>query len=180
MSLRAPLEWSFVSASALGGHRDPTRARIHLDPAPDATKIGADNHQPRERMMALTTEDRIEIGELYARYNQSMDMKDPQAWAATFTADGAFDAGAAGTATGTESLVELASGMARSGRQMRHWVNNLIVSESDSGATGKAYLALFAVGEGGPQLSTTGLYEDELVKTADGWRFKARKFTVDS
>ena len=39
----------------------------------------------------LTTQDYIDIEQLYATYNHAIDSGDGEAWAATFTADGTFN-----------------------------------------------------------------------------------------
>ena len=49
----------------------------------------------------LTTQDYIEIEQLYATYNHAIDSGDAEAWAATFTPDGSFNT----RFTGKEGLV---------------------------------------------------------------------------
>lgn len=130
--------------------------------------------------MGLTVEDRLEIAELYARYNHAVDSGDAPGWVATFTDDGMFDGGPAGTASGSAELAELAARITSGPRTNRHWINNLVLSGGGDGATGQAYLALVAVsGESGPHIATTGMYADELARTASGWRFSKRTFTRD-
>lgn len=128
--------------------------------------------------MALSTDDRVEITQLYAKYNFSLDFGDSAGWAATFTDDGVFASGP-NTFTGTEQLKGFADGFA-SRMKARHWTNNLVIEDGASGAAGKCYLVLYKLGdEGGPSILTSGVYNDELTKTASGWRFKSRKVTPD-
>ncbi len=128
--------------------------------------------------MTLSTDDRVEITQLYANYNFSLDFGDSAAWAKTFTPDGVFSS-ATGTFTGTDELKGFADAFA-SRLKARHWTNNLVIDTAGEGATGKCYLVLFNLGgEGGPTILTSGIYNDELTKTADGWRFKSRKVTGD-
>ena len=39
----------------------------------------------------LSTQDYVDIEQLYAQYNHAIDSGDAEAWAATFTADGSFN-----------------------------------------------------------------------------------------
>lgn len=128
--------------------------------------------------MALTTDDRVEITQLYANYNFCLDFGDSAGWAKTFTPDGVFSS-ATGTFNGTDALKGFADGFA-SRMKARHWTNNLVIDAAGDGAEGKCYLALYKLGdEGGPSILVSGIYNDELTKTADGWRFKSRKVTGD-
>lgn len=128
--------------------------------------------------MGLSTEDRLDITQLYASYNFSLDFGDSEAWANTFTADGTFSS-ATGTFNGPEQLKAFADGFA-SRMKARHWTNNLVIESAGEGATGKCYLVLYRLGgEGGPAILTSGIYNDELVKTGEGWRFKSRNVTGD-
>ncbi|MDZ7729253.1 MAG: nuclear transport factor 2 family protein [Dehalococcoidia bacterium] len=61
--------------------------------------------------MALSTDDRLEIQELYARYNHALDFGDASGWAGCFTPDGVF-ASPNGTFSGTEQLQQFAQGFA--------------------------------------------------------------------
>jgi hypothetical protein len=60
----------------------------------------------------------------------------------------------------------------------RNFSTNSLVEPSAAGATGKAYAAVIDLGEGGKPsaLLGGGHYEDQYVKTAEGWRIKRREF----
>jgi hypothetical protein len=122
--------------------------------------------------MGLSTEDRLDIQELYARYNHAIDSGNGDAWAATFTPDGIFES-AQGIQTGSDSLKQFASGFA-SRLKGRHWINNLVVDEAPGGAKGSCYLVLYNLGGEKPSILTTAIYNDQLTKTAGGWRFSKR------
>lgn len=128
--------------------------------------------------MTLSVEDRLDIQQLYGRYNFAIDFGDASGWAATFTPDGTFASGN-GTFSGPEQLEAFAKGFAERIKG-RHWINNLVIDGSSDGATGKCYLVLYRLGDGAPSVLTTAVYNDELKRTADGWRFKSRKVTADA
>jgi len=131
--------------------------------------------------MALSTDDLVQIQQLYARYNHAIDGGQADAWAATFTADGVFNSGQ-GEFTGTAALAQFAGGFANQFKgKARHWTNNLVIDDAPGGAKGTCYLALYMLGgEGGPKILVTGIYRDELAKGADGWRFTKRAVTGDA
>jgi ketosteroid isomerase-like protein len=131
--------------------------------------------------MALTTDDHVAIQQLYARYNHLIDSGKAGNWAATFTPDGVFNSGQ-GEFKGTDALAQFASGFAGQFKgKARHWTNNLVVDEAPGGASGTCYLALYRLGgEGGPKILVTGIYRDELVKGAGGWRFTKRVVAGDA
>lgn len=129
----------------------------------------------------LTTEDRLEIQELYARYNHAIDFGDGPAWAACFSADGTFESGGTVT-TGPDALAGFASAFPTR-LKARHWTNNLVLDEGPDGVSGKCYLQLLRLtpGERPPaSVLTTAIYHDRLTRTADGWRFASRKVVGDA
>lgn len=127
--------------------------------------------------MALSSEDRLEIQELYARYNHAIDSGNGDAWAATFTPDGTFKSGPADFA-GTDALAKFGASLVER-MKPRHWTNNLVIDEAPDGAKGSCYLLLYNLGGEKPAIATSGIYRDELKKTADGWRFTARTVHPD-
>lgn len=137
----------------------------------------------------LTIDDRLEIIDLYGRYNHRFDSGDADGWAALFTPDGTFTrrAGGGGSApyeaSGTAGLA--ASLRKRSEelykkRGIRHVVSNIVIDPTESGARGTAYVLAMRVGDQQPPLViATGRYADELTKDTQGWRFRSRTFLPD-
>jgi hypothetical protein len=142
----------------------------------------------------LTALDYAEIQQLYARYAFAYDTAEDNGmvYARTFTSDGAFnfpDGDPRGRCPavspdsktaeckGPEALAKLARGTGETkGRlTLSHVTTNIVIEPSSEGAKGKAYLAL--PGTGGAGMRVAGLYEDTLVKTPDGWKFKVRLYT---
>src|SRR5690242_11127303 len=121
---------------------------------------------------ALTTQDYVEIQQLYARYNTAIDAGDGEAWASTFTPDGVFN----NNTRGHDALVQFVHDWRdkRNGANRRHWNSNLVITPTGDGAIGSVYLMLLDTGARPAAAASTAMYEDTLVKTAQGWRFKAR------
>ncbi len=139
-----------------------------------------------ESAATLTPLDYAEIQQLYARYAFAYDTAENNGndYARTFTADGAFffpngdplkrcppsTSGRGSTCQGPEALATLARGRGDKNRlTLSHVTTNIVIEPVPGGATGRAYLTL--------RSGSGGLYEDQLVKTVDGWRFKLRAYT---
>jgi hypothetical protein len=80
---------------------------------------------------------------------------------------------------GREALAGLARGGRRGPLNVRNMSNFEIIKLSREGATGFQYAQAINFGERDKKTLTEmdhfAHYEDEFVKTADGWRFKSRK-----
>ena len=126
----------------------------------------------------LNVQDRLEIADLYTRYNTTIDAGDAAGWADTFAADGEF----AGQFKGHDALVGFVQMWREkmNGAERRHWSNNLTLTPTAEGVTASVYLMLLDVGVQPAQIATTGIYADELVKTPKGWRFKRRAASIDA
>jgi hypothetical protein len=119
---------------------------------------------------ALTAQDFVEIQQLYAKYNWTLDAGDAEGYASTFTSDGAFN-----NNVGHDAIVKFAEtfhgGM---GAHVRHWNTNLMIVPTPEGAHGQVYLVLVDFGAKPATIVTSASYSDDLVKTGQGWRFKKR------
>ncbi len=129
--------------------------------------------------MSLSVEDQLAIQQLYARYNHAIDFGRAEEWANCFTADGVFSSGAAGEYTGRDALTEFAKGFS-SRIKGRHWTNNLVLEADGDGARGSCYLQLLRLGGESPVIMLTGVYEDALVRTPEGWKFSRRTVHADA
>jgi len=131
---------------------------------------GALSHA-QQRKGSLTADDYIEIQQLYAQYNIAIDSGDAEGYAATYVPDGVFN-----TFTGHDALVGFVHRWRDSmkGGNMRHWNTNLAITGTPEGATGSVYLLLVDVSAKPPVIATAARYEDQLVRTPQGWRFKKR------
>ena len=122
---------------------------------------------------ALSTQDYIDIEQNYARYYQTMDAGDLEAWADTFTDDGNFN-GAIGRAALIESRRRLDPS------KSRHLVSNLVITPTPEGAKGSLYVFVVDRREAPLKINSYSRYDDTLVKTAKGWRFKTKLRSSDS
>jgi DNA-binding IclR family transcriptional regulator len=123
-------------------------------------------------------EDKLAIRELTARYNRAIDEGRAEEWAATFVEDGVFEPSSGGRYQGTPALVEFARAFA-SRLSVRHCTTDALVDVEGDRANQTCYLLLIDRSDG-IRIMNTGVYQDSLVRTPEGWRFVHRKVTVDS
>ncbi len=128
----------------------------------------------------MQVEDIAVITKMVADYNHMIDSGQAEAWADLFTDDGQFDPGLMPAIAGRAALVEFASGLPVMIPGARHHITNLSVDVDGDRATATAYLQLWMKGEdGSASLAMSGIYDDELVRTATGWRFSKRAMKAD-
>jgi len=124
----------------------------------------------------FTAQDFVDIQQLYAKYNWSLDAGDAEAYASTFTPDGVFN-----NNVGHDAIVKFANTFhAGMGSHVKHWNTNLMITPTAEGASGQVYLVLVDFASKPPTIATSASYADELVKTAQGWRFKKRQTKGDA
>lgn len=130
--------------------------------------------------MPLSTEDKLEIQELVTRYNHAVDSGDGTAYADTFTDDGAMVAGEMAI-EGRQALEAFPPGFAKSTRNPRHIVSNVLIEGEGDKARLRAYFQMYATAGDPPrhEVSAQGVYSDELAKVNGQWRFVRRTVTMD-
>ena len=122
----------------------------------------------------LTTQDYADIQQLYSQYYQTIDAGDSEAWANTFTADGVFNA-----TRGHDALVE-SNRRGGTNKPLRHLHSNLKLVPTAEGADGHVYVVQIDITAKPISISTYSRYDDKLVKTPQGWRFKIRQRSSDT
>ncbi len=113
--------------------------------------------------MPLTTEDRLEIMELGARYCHGVDSKDADLWLSTFAEGGVVES-PFGTPRGHAELRAWISGIVASLGGTRHFsVNELVGGDGDT-ARMRSYF--FVINTDAPPIAVgaSGSYDDDLEK----------------
>lgn len=138
--------------------------------------------------MALDSEvqwlvDRARIRELTARYNHCFDDGDVDGFAATFTEDGVMEVVGGFTVSGRDGLAGMCS---HTPYGVVHVTTDATVEVDGDRAT--QYVTVLVLARPKPDaapderstaLQRSGRYLDDLVRTADGWRFARRTVTLD-
>jgi hypothetical protein len=145
-----------------------------------ATWVFAQQRKPGSHVL-LSPEGYIEIQQLYSFYARDVDPGSARDASWMFTPDGVFQSSArtAGQAALKDMYTKVAQNQAAG---IRHFNSTYVIVGAPEGARGSSYMMeLQRKGEGKPiEVTLFGKYEDRLVKTRDGWRFKERIWTADS
>ncbi len=127
--------------------------------------------------------DQAAVEALNVRYARAFDLNERNgaAWADTFTADGVFVVGGE-EHVGHGALILFQQGLVEAGRRTRHVISNIEMTRRGDTATASAYLTLYTPADkaGGEVKVSTSRYEDELVLTEAGWKFKRREVVPDT
>ena len=110
-----------------------------------------------------------------AQYYQTIDAGDSEAWANTFTSDGVFN-----VTHGHDALAESNRRGGGQNRPLRHVHTNLKITPTAEGASGRVYVFEVDITAKPPAIATYSRYDDTLVKTPQGWRFKTRQRSTDT
>jgi uncharacterized protein (TIGR02246 family) len=136
------------------------------------------------RLQAL--EDREAIRSLLMEYRRALDEKDFQAYAELFGDDGEFVADATGTVRGRAEILAMLADLQAAGALTeragddRHLVTNVEIDlDGDRAAVRSTWVYVTREADGGPLLRMVGHYEDDVRRTAAGWRFARRAAPCD-
>jgi ketosteroid isomerase-like protein len=155
-----------------------------------ATSSSASAASPSPSSPSPSLEDRVALRELAEAYARAADRIDAAGLAALFTPEGVLRVGAPGASTappaeriGREQIEKAIGGLSRYLKTM-HFVGNqyLTVDASGDRATGETYcIAHHISGESGSQNDHVMIirYQDQFVRTADGWQIAVRELVVD-
>ncbi|MUL83052.1 MULTISPECIES: nuclear transport factor 2 family protein [unclassified Mycolicibacterium] len=127
-------------------------------------------------------DDRQYIVEVLVRYATGIDRRDWRLFRTVFTDDCVLDYGEIGTWNGVDAVTEfMQQAHAMAGHTMHRLSNHAIAVDGDT-ATARTYVdSLIMSPESNPDnnsgVNAVGFYDDELVRTAAGWRIARRRFT---
>ena len=137
----------------------------------------------------LPLQDRAHLLDLISRYSHTWDNKDAEAWTELFTDDAVSQMYLAGefVAEARSNVERLAFAnlrhnlFRRKGVQTRHLQTNTILTCSDESVYGETiFLVTWQYeNEAVPRLVHSGVYRDEFVHTASGWKFVRREIRLD-
>jgi uncharacterized protein (TIGR02246 family) len=139
----------------------------------------------------ITTNDKVEIWDLFARYVFTLDSGDGKGWAECFTEDGVFirphgsDAAgvAAVRAVGRDEIAKVCiNAYAEGDGRRRRWSGNSQIwsSTTANDAEARSSMVLFVASGSDPAaIAVTGVFKDRLRKTDAGWLFAERALVLD-
>ena len=120
--------------------------------------------------------DKDAIRDLACRYAHCVWQTDVASAVDLFTEDGVMDTGDRPPIVGHVALRQAYQGMVN-GPQLQPFVHNHVIELRGDEATGTCYLDLRA-SMNGESMIGSGFYNDQYVRTAQGWKFRSRKLTM--
>ena len=129
--------------------------------------------------MTTPLEDKDAIRELFSEYCFRMDEFRFADLAALFTADGEWIAPYSRARGPAEIAALMARNIPAEPRRKHFIMNSLIRLDGDRATARTSYLVVLQAAGAGLVPSVAGTYEDVLVRTPDGWRFRERRLVHD-
>ncbi len=123
-------------------------------------------------------QDRDDIADALLRYATGIDRRDWTLFRSIFTEDCELDYGEVGTWKGADAVTEfMQQAHALAGHTMHRLTNQVITVDGDS-AQARTYVdALIMLADNNSGVNAAGFYDDELVRTEQGWQITRRRFT---
>jgi 3-phenylpropionate/cinnamic acid dioxygenase small subunit len=123
-------------------------------------------------------EDRDDIAAVLLRYATGIDRRDWQLFRTVFTDDCELDYGEIGAWNGVDAVTEfMQQAHAMAGHTMHRLTNQVIAVDGDT-AVARTYVdALIMLADNSSGVNAAGFYDDEFVRTEEGWQIARRRFT---
>nr|WP_090277941.1 nuclear transport factor 2 family protein [Mycolicibacterium komanii]CRL73213.1 hypothetical protein CPGR_03145 [Mycolicibacterium komanii] len=125
--------------------------------------------------------DKAQIAEVLIRYATGIDFKDWKLFRTCWADEVDIDYGDLGTFTDPDAFTTLMEQIHGGMGQTYHRISNIVVDVNADQATARSYVraVLQAVpDDGGSWIDALGHYDDELVKTSEGWRIAKRTTNI--
>lgn len=125
--------------------------------------------------------DKAEIAEVLVRYATGIDFKDWALFRSCWTDEVDIDYGDLGTFTDADQFTELMKQIHGGMGQTYHRISNIVVDLDGDRATARSYVraVLMAVpGDSNSWIDALGHYDDQLTRTADGWKINKRTTNI--
>jgi 3-phenylpropionate/cinnamic acid dioxygenase small subunit len=123
-------------------------------------------------------EDRQDISDLLVRYATGIDQRDWPLFRTVFTDDCELDYGEIGAWQGVDAVTDfMDTTHAMAGHTLHRLTNQAITLDGDNSSARTYIDAVIMFGDNQSGVNAWGFYDDEIVRTADGWRIARRRFT---
>lgn len=122
-------------------------------------------------------QDRLDIAANLSRYTYGCDTKDYDLIASAFTADASIDYDSLPPfERGLPDFIESCRQTLTQLKSTQHFVGNLDVNVDGDRAHCTSYVQATHVADNGHMFVGAGRYDDDLIRTPDGWKIAARVF----
>ena len=123
-------------------------------------------------------EERQDISELLLRYATGIDRRDWPLFRTVFTEDCELDYGEIGAWKGVDEVTDFMEQTHALLGQTMHRLSNMSITVDGDRGTARTYLdGLMMAPDNRIGVNAVGFYDDEIVRTDDGWRIARRRYT---
>lgn len=123
-------------------------------------------------------QDRQDISDLLIRYATGIDRKDWDLFRTVFTPDCRLDYGEIGSWDNVEAVTEFMDVVHAGAGYTLHRITNPVIDLDGDRATARCYVDVWVMAaDNASGVNGSGFYDDEIVRTSDGWRIARRTFT---
>ena len=123
--------------------------------------------------------DRAAIAEVLIRYATGIDRRDWEQFRSCFTADCHADYTGIGMWDGVDALTDFMIESHKSMGHTMHRISNVAINVAGDSAQARSYVdGILMAADGTTGFNPIGFYDDDLVRTPDGWRIAKRRFTM--
>ena len=123
-------------------------------------------------------EQRQDISDVLVRYATGIDRRDWPLFRTVFTDDCQLDYGEIGVWNGVDAVADFMEQTHALAGQTMHRLTNQAIRVDGDRASSRTYVdAVIMFGDNQSGVNALGFYDDEIVRTAAGWRIARRRFT---
>ena len=123
-------------------------------------------------------EDSQDISDVLIRYATGIDRRDWPLFRTVFTDDCELDYGDIGTWHGVDAVTEFMEQSHAMAGDTMHRMSNQVIDVSGDRAKAHTYVdGLILAPDNKSGVNAVGFYDDDIVRTVDGWRIARRSFT---
>ena len=123
--------------------------------------------------------DRQDIADVLLRYSTGIDRRDWVLFRSCWTADVVADYTEIARWESADAITEFMETAHVDMGHTMHRLSNLAIAIDGNTATARSYVdAILMMPDGKTGLNPTGFYDDDLIRTSEGWRIARRTFTM--
>lgn len=123
-------------------------------------------------------EDRQDISDLLVRYATGIDRRDWALFRTVFTDDCELDYGEIGVWKGLDAVTEFMEQVHALAGHTMHRLSNQAITVAGDKAVARTYIdGLIMAGDNNSGVNAIGFYDDDIVRTEEGWRIARRRYT---
>lgn len=127
----------------------------------------------------IDREVRQDVADVLVRYASGIDRRDWDRFRTCFTDDCAADYGAIGAWSGADAITDWMQQVHDQCGHTMHRITNQDVRPTGDGVSARSYVEAIVMGaDNQAGVRVDGYYDDELVRTDDGWKIARRTFTT--